>query len=117
LSHDARVGGEVELYIGVALKPLVIFRLVRVEIVKHDMDCGSSRIGGNDLVHKVQELDTPSPLLMCGNDRAGSNLEGGEQGRGAVALVIIDDKKLLGLDLTPQDIAVLREALASRLQQ
>ena len=95
--------GEVELHVGVALKSWVVFRLMRVEIVKYHMDCGIGLMGGDDPVHKVQELDTLSPLLVRGNHLARGNLEGGEQGRGAVALVIHGCARRSALSVRPLD--------------
>ncbi len=50
---------------------------------------GGVRIGGDDIVHEVEELDAPPALLVGGRHLAGGHLEGGEQGRCAVALVVV----------------------------
>src|ERR1700685_1202597 len=44
---------------------------------------------GDNAVHEVEELDAPPPLLVSRRHLAGGHLEGGEQRRGAVALVIV----------------------------
>ena len=62
--------------------------LVGAEIVERDMESGVG-IGGDDVVHEVEELDPPPPLLVRGRHLAGRHLEGGKQRRGAVALVIV----------------------------
>ena len=50
---------------------------------------GGVRVSGNDIVHEIEELDAPPARLVRGGDLAGRHLEGGEQGGGAVALVIV----------------------------
>ena len=47
------------------------------------------RSGGDDVVHEVEELDAPSARLVSRRHLAGGHLEGGEQRRGAVALVVV----------------------------
>ena len=42
---------------------------------------------GDDVVHEVEELDTPSAALVRGGHLACRHFEGGKQGRRAVALV------------------------------
>ena len=79
---------EVEMHVRVALEPAIVLGLVGVEIVEDDMD-GRVRGGGDDIVHEVEEFDAPPALLVRGRDLAGGHLEGGKQGRGAVALVIV----------------------------
>ena len=50
---------------------------------------GLARIGGDDMVHEVEELDPPAPLLMRCGHFARSHVEGGEQRRSAVAHVVV----------------------------
>src|ERR1700756_5581450 len=66
LSHEARVGGEMEVNVGVALEPTIGLGLVRVEVVEDDMN-GCVRISGDDIVHEVEEFDAPSALLVSGD--------------------------------------------------
>ena len=44
---------------------------------------------GDDVVHEVEELDAPTARLVSRRHLAGGHLESGEQGRGAVALVVV----------------------------
>ena len=43
----------------------------------------------DDIVHEVEKLDASAALLVGGRDLAGGDLEGREQRRGAVALVVV----------------------------
>ena len=79
---------EVETNVGMTLEPAVVLGLVGVEVVEHDMESGVG-IGGDDVVHEVEELDTPAARLVRGRHFAGRHLEGGKQRRRAVALVIV----------------------------
>src|SRR4029450_10029816 len=80
--------GEVEMNVGVTLEPAILAGLVGVEIVENDVD-GGVGVGGDDVVHEVEELDAPTASLVRGGDLAGGDLEGSKQGGGAVALVIM----------------------------
>ena len=44
-----------------AFQPTIVFRLVRVEIVQHNMNF-ATRMLGHNFIHEIQEL-TPSPRL------------------------------------------------------
>ena len=79
---------EVEMNVRVAPEPTIVPGLVGVEIVEDDVD-GRVRVSGDDIVHEIEELDAPPPRLVRGGDLAGRYLEGGKQGGGAVALVIV----------------------------
>ena len=50
---------------------------------------GRVGVGSDDVVHEVEELDAPTALIVRGRHLAGGHLEGGEQRRGAVALVFV----------------------------
>ena len=77
-----------EMNVRVAPEPAIVPGLVGVEIVEDDVD-GRVRVSGNDIVHEVEELDAPPARLVRGGDLAGRHLEGGKQGGGAIALVIV----------------------------
>ena len=79
---------EMKPYVGMTLEPAVVFGLVGVEVVEDDMD-GAVLMSGDDVVHEIKEFDAPPTRLMGGDHLAGGHLEGGEQRRGAVALVIM----------------------------
>ena len=71
-----------------ARQPSVPLRLVGLEIIEHDVDL-AVRVIGHDLVHEVEELDPPpAPIVSC-LDLARGNVEGGEEGRRAVPLVVV----------------------------
>src|SRR5262245_5789459 len=73
--------------VGVLLEPALVL-LVGVEIVEDNVKL-AIREGGNNAVHETEELDTAAALGMRRNDPAGGNFECGEQGRGAMPLVIV----------------------------
>ena len=77
---------KMEMYILVPRPPAIVFRLMGIEIVQNHMDLAAGMIG-NHAVHEIQELDAPAALIMAGRDQASGNVEGGEQGRGAVTFV------------------------------
>ena len=70
-------------------QPAVVFGLVGIEIVQNHMDLAAGMLG-NQAVHEIHELDAPAALIMAGLDQARGNIEGGEQGRGAVTCVSSD---------------------------
>lgn len=65
-----------------------------VEVVEHNVDCGI-RIGGDDVVHEVKEFDAPAAFLVGGN-------EGGKQGRGAVALIVLGYLEVFNIQIALQ---------------
>src|SRR6202011_1556862 len=76
-----------EPHVGVFLEPALVL-LMRVEIVEDDVKL-AIREGGNEAVHEAEELDTAAPFGMRRDDPPGGDLECGEQGRGAVPLVVV----------------------------
>jgi hypothetical protein len=61
---------------------------VGLEVVEHDVDL-AIRVIGHDRVHEVEELDpSPSPVVSR-LDLARGNVEGGEECRGAVPLIVV----------------------------
>ncbi len=50
---------------------------------------GRVRIGGDNVVHEVEEFDAPPAFLMSSRYLAGGHFEGGQQRRGAVALIVV----------------------------
>src|SRR5258705_10097039 len=79
---------EVEAHVGMAREPTVVLRLVGVEIVEDDMDL-AARMGGNDAVHEVEELDPSPASVLPARHLAGGDVEGGEQGRRAVPRIVV----------------------------
>ena len=77
---------KMEMDVLVPRQPAVVFGLVGIEIVQNHMDLPAGMIG-NQAVHEIQELDATAALIMAGLDQASGNIEGGEQGRGAVTFV------------------------------
>src|ERR1700704_6303109 len=79
---------EMKPYVGMTLEPAVVFGFVGIEVVEDDMD-GAVRMSGDDVVHEIKEFDAPPTRLVGGDHLAGGHLEGGEQRRGAVVLVVV----------------------------
>ncbi len=89
LVHPGGVGRrEVEADVSMTREPAVPLRLVGAEVVEHDMDL-ALRVGGHDLVHEVEELDPPAATIVAGPNLAAGDVEGGEQRRRAMALVVV----------------------------
>src|SRR5258705_6676640 len=86
-SQDARVGLYMECHERVARQPIFVL-LMGVKIVEDDLEPGLG-IGSNDFIHEVEELFAATALLVCCLDLASRHLEGREQRRRAVALVIV----------------------------
>src|SRR5690242_9775969 len=72
---------------GMFLEPALVL-LVRVEVVEDNVKLAIGK-GGNDAVHEAEELDAAAALGMRRDHLAGGNLESGEQGCRAVALVVV----------------------------
>ena len=70
-----------------AREPLFVL-LVRIQIIEDDLEPGLG-IGRNNLVHEGQELLAAPALLVRARDLARRHLERGEQGRGAVPLIVV----------------------------
>src|SRR5436305_15168873 len=79
---------EVKLDVGIALEPAVLFRLMRVQIVQHDMDL-AARVLGHNLIHELQELTPPSTAVMCRLHLSSGDLKRGKQGGRAVTLIAV----------------------------
>src|SRR5215470_3726686 len=79
---------EVEVHLGMTLEPAVALGLMGAEIIENDVEV-LAWVGGDDAVHEVEELDAPATLFVGGDHLASGHLEGGEQGGGAVAYVIV----------------------------
>src|SRR5438128_1374264 len=76
---------EVEMNILVPGEPAVALGFLGVEIVEDHVDLALA-MGGDGLVHEIEEFDAPTPLVVARHDLATGDVEGGEQGRGAVPL-------------------------------
>src|ERR1700693_3843798 len=76
-----------EMDLAVFLEPTLVL-LMGVEIVEDDVEL-AIRKGGNEAVHEAKELDTAASLRMRRDDPSGGDFKRCEQGRGAVALVVV----------------------------
>src|SRR6266446_5734458 len=75
---------EVKRHVGMALEPRLVL-LVGIQVVEDDMDV-LFRIGGDDVVHKAEELAASAALCVGGVDFAGGDVERGEQDRKSTRL-------------------------------
>jgi hypothetical protein len=84
LSHDAwvAVGADVLMPAG----PLIALGLAGPELVQDDVDLAVAVIGDH-LVHEVEELNPSPAFAVFSLDLASGDVEGGEQGGRAPALV------------------------------
>ena len=79
---------EVEVNVFVPGQPPIPLGLVGLQVVENDVDL-LVWVVGHHLVHEVEELDAAPALGMLGLDRAGRDLEGGEQRGRAAPLVFV----------------------------
>src|SRR5713101_7462093 len=73
--------------VGMSLEPALVL-LVRVEVVEDNVKLAIGK-GGNDAFHEAEELDATTALGMRREHLSGGDVESGEQGCRAVALVIV----------------------------
>ena len=81
-------GRVVEMDLGVASQPPVVLGLVGGEVVQDDVQFGGW-ILGHGAVHEVHELPLPLALVVPHLHSAGMHLQGSEEGRGTVPLVLM----------------------------
>src|SRR5437763_5732630 len=78
---------------------------------------GRVRIVCDDLVHEIEELDPAPPILVRSRDLACGYLEGGKQGRGPVALVVMavagELSAVRELQISPRTLQRLDRGLSS----
>ena len=87
--HDPEVGVKCNVIRGLfASQAWTSGCLVGVVVIEHHVQL-TSRVGLRDLTHEDQELGLAVPLVTGISDLAGRDVEGGEQGRGAVTLVVV----------------------------
>jgi hypothetical protein len=79
---------EVELDVSLPGQPQIPLRLVGLKVVEDHVDLPVWLIDDH-LVHEVEELEAAPALGMLGLDRAGRDLEGGEQRGRAAPLVLV----------------------------
>ena len=77
-----------EVDVLIPFQPHVALGLVGGEIVEDNMNF-APRIGGDDLVHEIEELDAPAFLVVTADNRAARKIERGEQRRRPVPFVIM----------------------------
>ena len=72
----------------VTLEPHVAGGFVGGEIVEDDVDL-ALRIGGDDPVHEIEELDPSAPLIVAADDFSAFDIQRGEQRGGPVTFVVV----------------------------
>src|ERR1700722_12572639 len=77
-----------EMHVRVPRQPQVPLRLVGRQIVENDMDF-LALILLDDAVHEIAELHPAAAFVVPSSDLTGADVERGEQGRGAVSLVVV----------------------------
>ena len=91
LIEPGRIGGrEVQVKAGVTHQPRAgLGMLVRTVVINHEMHFEFGRDIGIDLLQEAKELLMSVPCPALGQDPAVGDIESGEQGRGAMALVVV----------------------------
>jgi hypothetical protein len=80
--------GIVEMDIRVTGYPSIVFRLVDVQIVQNDMQFLIGRLC-HDTIHEVEELASPSFLIMSGIYQSCSHFQGSKQGNSAMTFILM----------------------------
>ena len=90
--HLVEPGGvgrrEVKLDVLVARQPAIVLGLMGVQVVQDDVNF-SAGMFGDDAVHEVQKLDSPTAPVMAGSDLAGGHRQGREQRCCSMAFVLM----------------------------
>jgi hypothetical protein len=89
LSHDPEVGVKCRVIRGVAGEPVLDVGMLVGAVVVHDEVQLASGVGTGDLLQEGEELLVAVPVITGLGDRAGGHLEGGEEGGGSVAHVVM----------------------------
>ena len=81
-------GNKMKMYVGMRFEPAVLFGLVSVEIVQGHVEFFAG-IGGNQLVHEIQELTAATATIMSGVYQTGSDVEGRKERRSSIAFILM----------------------------
>jgi hypothetical protein len=93
-----RCRGEVEAPPRMPSQPFLDLRVLMGGVVVDDgVDCLALWYGGLGHIEKADELLMPVPLHAAADHRAVQHVEGGKQGRGAIALVIVGHRTAAAL--------------------
>src|SRR4051812_26196420 len=79
---------EMEVNVFVPGEPPVALGFVGLEVVEDDMNLAPA-MARHDAVHEIEELDAAPALVVARCNLAIGDVEGGEQGRGAVPHVVV----------------------------
>ena len=89
LVEPGGVGGSVvEVHAGMAGQPPIMLGPVRVQVIKDDMEFSISVLS-NDAIHEVQKLPSTPTLVVFHSDNPTVHLQGGKEGGGTVAFVLV----------------------------
>jgi len=80
--------GVVEVNILVSLQPTVVLGLMGIEVVQDDVNLLVTVLGDH-LIHECEKFHPPAALGVAGLHLAGRNVQGGKQGGGAMAFVLM----------------------------
>ena len=78
-----------EVYILVADEPLVVLGLVRVQVVKDDVEFLFRRVLRYDTVHEVKELPAATAVVVPRSNHSRCDFQRCKQGRGPMPLVVV----------------------------
>ena len=85
-------GCEVEVNIGMASKPSVLFGLVGIEIVQNNMNLFLGVVGDN-VIHEVEELAAPAPRVMARLNQSRRHLEGSKESAGSMSHIFVTESR------------------------
>ena len=78
LIEPGRVRRDVmEVNVLVSLQPAVVFRLMRVEVIQHDVNLPAS-IAGHDAIQEVEEFHAAATPVVARLDQPGGHFQGGK---------------------------------------
>src|SRR5215475_8583863 len=77
-----------KVHVRVPSQPTILLRLVRVEVVQNDVQLTPAVLGDN-IVHEIEKLPSPTARIMAYLDLAGGDFQGGKQRAGAVSFIAV----------------------------
>ncbi len=79
----------VKMHIRMARHPVVVLRLVRVQVIEDDMELDVGGVVRNHLVHEIEKLAAAAAPVMPGFHLAGGDIERGKERRRPVSRILV----------------------------
>src|SRR5215831_15582183 len=77
-----------KMHVGMLRQPPILLGFMSIEIVQNDMDLAAAVLG-DDIVHEIEKLSSPSSRIMAHPPLTGGNLQGSKQSAGAMPFVAV----------------------------